>query len=287
MTNTRIAMVLVVLLALPALLLPAMSLAYIAYKGIPAFSWDFIFGTDPGSGFGVAGGVFAQLLGSLLLALGAVLVAVPFALGTALYYHLLASAVQRHVLMALMNMLQGIPPIVFGLCGLIVFVHLLHWGVSLASGALILAAVILPMLVLNSITALEQIPFEDTEAARSLGLSHASVIARVWLPRAWPGMLTGLLLGMARALSETAPILFTATVFSGVVWPDSIFAPVTSLQTHIFYLSQEGSDPAAIQAAWGSAVVLIMVVAVFALLARALSRHTNRQSGVLSEGADS
>lgn len=276
---------LIVLLALPALLLPAASLTYILFKGAPALSLEFIFSSDPGSGFGVAGGIYAQLLGSLLLAVGAVLVAAPFALGTALYHHLLAGVTQRRSLSALMNMLQGIPPIVFGLCGLIVFVHLLQWGVSLATGAVVLAAVILPMLVLNSITALERIPFEYTEAARSLGLRHGAVIARVWLPLAWPGMLTGLLLGMARALSETAPILFTATVFSGVVWPDSIFAPVTSLQTHIFYLAQEGSNPAAIQAAWGSAVVLIIVVAVFALLARVLSRHA-QQRPVFFNGGD-
>jgi phosphate transport system permease protein len=168
----------------------------------------------------------------------------------------------------LLNMLQGIPPIVFGLCGLILFVHLLQWGVSLLTGAVVLAAVILPLLVLNTIAALERIPFEQTEAAQALGLSHAALIWRVWLPQAWPGIVTGLLLAMARALSETAPILFTATVFSGVVWPDSIFAPVTTLQTHIFYLAQEGNNAQATQVAWGSAVVLIFIVAVFGLLAR-------------------
>lgn len=277
MSKTRSVRLLIVLLALPALLLPAASLAYILFKGMPALSLEFIFSGDPGSGFGVSSGIFAQLLGSLLLAVGAVLVATPFALGTALYYHLLAGAAQRRSLTAMMNMLQGIPPIVFGLCGLIVFVHLLQWGVSLATGAVILAAVILPMLVLNNIASLARIPFEYTEAARALGLGHAAVIGRVWLPQAWPGMLTGLLLGMARALSETAPILFTATVFSGVVWPDSLFAPVTSLQTHIFYLAQEGAKPAAIQAAWGSAVVLILVVAAFALLARFLARRAEQR----------
>ncbi len=283
MNKTRSARLLIVLLALPALLLPAASLAYILFKGAPALSLEFLFSSAAGSGFGVSGGILAQLLGSLLLAVGAVLVATPFALGTALYYHLLAGAAQRRALNTVMNILQGIPPIVFGICGLIVFVHLLQWGVSLATGAVILAAVILPMLVLNSISALERIPFEYTEAARSLGLSHAAVIARVWLPQAWPGMLTGLLLGMARALSETAPILFTATVFSGVVWPDSIFAPVTSLQTHIFYLAQESSNAAAIQAAWGSAVVLIAVVAAFALLARVLARRAERHPVFLAQ----
>jgi phosphate transport system permease protein len=187
----------IVLLALPALLLPALVLGYIAHKGVAAVSWQFLFDTSQGIG--------AQLSGSLLLALGACLLAAPLALGTALYHRLLASPRQRRLLDLLLQMLQGIPPIVFGLCGLVVFVHLLQWGVSLASGAVVLAMVILPMLVLNTIAALARIPAEYGEAAQSLGLGHGAVIGRVWLRLAWRPLLTGLLLGAARALSETAP----------------------------------------------------------------------------------
>ncbi len=281
MNRTQLSKILIVGLALPALLLPLACLAYILFKGLPALSWSFLFTATEGAGFGATSGIWAQLLGSLLLALAASLVATPFALGVALYYRLFASARQQRLLAALLNMLQGIPPIVFGLFGLVVFVHLLQWGVSLLSGAVILAMVILPMLVLNSIASLERIQVEYTEAAQSLGLGHSALIGRVWLVQAWPGILTGQLLAMARALSETAPILFTATVFSGVVWPESIFSPVTTLQTHIFYLAQEGSNQTAIQAAWGSAVVLLAVVAGFSLLARCLSNRyeTSRNLG--------
>ncbi|MFC1749796.1 phosphate ABC transporter permease PstA [Pseudomonadota bacterium] len=272
MMRNHVAKLLVVVMALPAVLLPAAALAYILAKGIPALSWSFVFSSEEGIGFGASGGVFPQLVGSLLLAISAIAVATPVALGTALYHHLLASPMQRRLLNTLLNILQSIPPIVFGLFGLIVFVHFFDWGVSLATGAVILATVILPMMVLNSIASLERIPFEYTEAAQSLGLSHGELITRVWLPQAWPGIVTGLLLSMARALSETAPILFTATVFSGVIWPESIFEPVTSLQTHIFYLAQEGSNEQAIRAAWGSAVVLIAAVASFSLSARFLRR---------------
>lgn len=268
MSRSHLSKIIILLLAMPALLLPAASLIYILFKGAPALSWSFVFTSGEGQGFGNSSGIFSQLIGSLSLALGATLVATPFALGTALYHRLLATARQRRLLDVFLNMLQGIPPIVFGLFGLIVFVHLMKWGVSLATGAVILAVVILPMLVLNSIAALTRIPHEYTEAAQSLGLNHSAVIWRVWLPQAWLGIMTGLLLAIARALSETAPILFTATVFSGVIWPGSIFDPVTSLQTHIFYLAQEGGNAEAIQVAWGSAVVLIATVALFSLIAR-------------------
>lgn len=272
MTRSQVIKLLLILFALPAVVLPGAVLLYILAKGIPALSWSFVFSADDGIGFGESGGILPQLIGSLLLAFGAVIVATPVALGTALHHCLFASKAQRRLITTLLNILQSIPPIVFGLFGLIVFVHLFDWGVSLATGAVILAAVILPMMVLNSIASLERIPVEYTEAAQSLGLSYGEVIRRVWLPHSWSGIVTGLLLSMARALSETAPILFTATVFSGVVWPDSIFEPVTSLQTHIFYLAQEGGSEQAIQAAWGSAAILIFVVAGFGLSARYLRR---------------
>jgi len=187
-----------------------------------------------------------------------------------LFYALCADARQQRWLLSLLHLLQGIPPIVYGLCGLIVLVHMLHWGMSLLTGMTILAVIILPMLVLNTVHAIDRIPLERTEAARALGLSSGQIIRRVWLPAAWQSLLTGLLLGMARALSETAPILFTATVFSGVAWPDSLFSPVTSLQTHIFYLAQEGGNAAAVDIAWASAVILVALVTTLSLTASAL-----------------
>lgn len=265
----------VVLLALPALLLPAAALFYIVGKGMIALDWTFVSSSGEGEGFGVSSGILPQLVGSLSLALAACLLAAPVALGTALYHQLLATPRQRHLLNAMLNMLQGVPPVVFGLCGLLVLVHGLQWGVSLASGALVLALVVLPLLVLNTVAALARLPDEYSEAARALGLGNGHLIRRVWLPQAWPAILSGLLLAVARSLSETAPILFTATVFSGVQWPDSLFSPVTSLQTHIFYLAQEGADPRAVDVAWGSALVLVGLVVMFALLARVLRKRSS------------
>ncbi len=260
------------LLAIPALLVPTIILGYIFWKAAPVLDWDFISGTADGAGFGVTEGIFAQLLGSLLLAVMACVMAAPFALGTALYYRIYASPRQQQLLIVMFNMLQGIPPIVFGLCGLVMLVNLFAWGVSLLSGAVVLAIVLLPLLVLNTLAALERIPLNYTEAGRALGLDSGAIIWRLRLPRSWLNLLTGLLLAMARALSETAPIMFTATVFSGVVWPDSLFSPVTTLQTHIFYLAQEGNNPQVINIAWGSAAVLVLLVAAFGLIARVLKK---------------
>ncbi|MDX8412255.1 MAG: ABC transporter permease subunit [Mariprofundaceae bacterium] len=263
----------IALLALPALLLPAACLLYLLFKGTPALGWDMLLGGGEGAPFGVAEGIAWQIAGSLSLMVGACLLASPVALGVALFHVLRAGPRWRAAIVTLLHVLQGTPPIVFGLCGLVVLVHILHWGVSLLAGAVILAVVVLPLLILSSIHAIERVGRGQLDAGRSLGLSDARIVWHVWLPQAWPAMLTGLLLGMARALSETAPILFTATVFFGVDWPDSLFSPVTSLQTHIFYLAQEGADPRAVEAAWGGALVLLALVATFSLGGLTLRRR--------------
>ena len=262
----------IIIVALPALFLPLGCLLYIFMQGWSALSWDLLW-HGSGSGVGMAmQAIWPQILGSLLMMLLACMMAAPIALALALFSALWASGKQTYGLMVFLQILQGIPPIVYGLCGLVVMVHLLHWGISLMAGGVILAVVILPLLSSNMIHALERIPTEQSEAAQALGLRVEGLVWRVWMPQAWKGMLTGLLLGMARSLSETAPILFTATVFSGVMWPSSIFSPVTSLQTHIFYLAQEGSNAYAVDVAWASAVVLLGLILLFSLTANWLRR---------------
>lgn len=276
--SARFARTLTTLLALPALLLPVSCLLYILFKGIPALDWAMLAGSNQAGGFGSTTALWPQISGSLMLMLGACMLAAPVALGGALFYALSASPRQRQVLLGMMHLLIGVPPVVYGLCGLVLLVHMLHWGISLLAGMVILAMIILPLLLLNTVNAITRIPTEKTEAARSLGLSSGQLIRRVWLPAAWPALLTGLLLGMARALSETAPVLFTATVFSGVAWPDSLFSPVTSLQTHIFYLAQEGANAEAVDIAWASAVILVVLVTALSFSASALRNMNMRKT---------
>ncbi|GAB6067932.1 phosphate ABC transporter permease PstA [Methylothermus subterraneus] len=257
--------VLISLLALPALLLPVVALGYILGRGIPGLRQ--VLGGEA-EGFGLGGGLAGQAVGSALLTAGACAVAAPVALGLAVWVRLY----RKDRWLTGLYLLQGIPPIVYGLCGLAVFVQLLHWGICLLAGILTLAALILPPLTLSALEALARVPQEQTEAAFALGLSQWAVVARVWLPGAGAGLATALLLAMARTLSETAPILFTAAVFSGIVWPDSLFSPVTTLQTHIFYLAQEGVDERAIDTAWAAAVALIGLVFGCTLIGRGRRR---------------
>ncbi|MDX8390909.1 MAG: ABC transporter permease subunit [Mariprofundaceae bacterium] len=263
---------LILLLAAPAIIVPAGCLLYIFLQGFGAWDWS-IFALSGGQAlFGVNSSIWPQITGSLILMLGACALALPIAMGLAIYHQLSANKRQRLLIQTLLQLMQGIPPIVYGLCGLVVLVHMMHWGVSVIAGQVILSIVVLPLFVLNTIHAIERVECGRTEAAKSLGLSNTAIIRHVWLPEIWPALLTGLLLGMARALSETAPILFTATVFSGVVWPDSLFSPITSLQSHIFYLAQEGSSDQARDMAWVSAVILIALISALSMGASMLRR---------------
>lgn len=106
----------------------------------------------------------------------------------------------------------------------------------------------------------------------SLGLTRAQFVRSVVVPYTWPATITGLLLGLARAAGETAPLIFTATVFFGApALPSGIVeAPVQALPTHIFTLSQDSGDPQAVTQAWGSAMVLVIITAVLLSAAVAL-----------------
>lgn len=249
-------------------------LGTVLVKGAPALGWEFL--TAPSSGFGDAGGIRYQILGTVLLMTSAALICLPVALGSVLFQtEFLHSPRIKNFLRMLVYALNGVPTIVFGLAGYIVFGQILETGVSWLTGTLILAVMILPTLHVSLQEAVEAIPDHYRDAGRALGMTPYQQIVSVVLPQSVYGLVTGTLLGLARAAGETAAILFTATVFSGVTWPQSWADPVTTLQTHILVLAQEAVNPVALQAAWGAGLVLLGMV--FTLITMAMWVRTRLQ----------
>jgi len=161
-----------------------------------------------------------------------------------------------------------LPSIVFGLFGFIVFVQGCGWGKSWLVGGIVLALSMLPTVALALIDRLKAIPAKYVEAAAGLGLSRTQIIWAVLLPQSWGGLLTGLFLGLARSAGETAPIMFTATIFAGATLPRGIHdSPVLSLSYHIFILAQDSFDPAVGAKLWGAALVLLALVFTLSLAA--------------------
>lgn len=228
-------------------------------RGLPALSLEFL--TQETRRAGAAGGIVWQLAGTLILIGTAALVCTPLATGTALVHGFyLRSPAARRRLELVLYALNGTPSILFGLFGLCLFAGLLGWGKSWLAGGILLALVILPTVAVAMIERIESLPRRYVEAATGLGLSQAQVVRAVILPHSAGALVTGLFLGLARAAGETAPILFTATVFAGATLPRGVReSPVLSLPYHLFVLSQDSFDEAVAGTLWGTATVLVLL----------------------------
>ncbi len=256
---------------LTACLLLAFILTTVAWQGLPALNISFLF--DESRDFGKSGGIFYQALGTLLLMAGAALLCLPVALGSVLFQtEFLKSAAVKKFLRLLIYSLNGVPTIIFGLVGYLFFGLFLDTGVSWVTGTLILAVMILPTLHVSFQEAVETIPSAYREAGLGLGLTPWQLIRSVIVPQSVYGIVTGTLLGLARAAGETAAIMFTATTFSGVLLPESWSDPVPTLQTHILILAQEAVSPQALANAWGAGLVLLALV--FVLISATLMIRT-------------
>ncbi len=239
----------------------------VAQRGIPALSWSFF--TEQIRLVGAAGGIFWNLIGTMILLAAAFMICAPLAVGLALVERVwLRNPAARRGLRTALYTLNGLPSIIFGIFGFIVFVQWCGWGKSWLVGGLVLALSMLPTVTVSFLERLKAIPPTYVEAAAALGLRRAQIVWAVLLPQAWGGLLTGSLLGLARAAGETAPIMFTCTIFAGATWPQGIKeSPVLTLPYHIFVLAQDSFDPAVGAKLWGAALVLLGLVFSLSLIA--------------------
>ncbi|MDR2461194.1 MAG: phosphate ABC transporter permease PstA [Deltaproteobacteria bacterium] len=245
----------------------AFILIYIVGHGISAISFSFL--TEFPKDNMTAGGIFPAILGTLILALGALLTAIPLGFGAAIY---LAEYARPGPLVSAIRLgvanLAGVPSVVFGLFGLALFVTEFGFGRSILSGSLTLGLLILPTVTAAAEEALRQTPQSFREAALALGASRWQAIRQVVLPAALPGMLTGAILALGRAAGETAPIIFTASAAYTLAMPDSVFREVMALSTHILNLATNGTHIEETRPQqFGSALVLLILVLGLSLVA--------------------
>ncbi|HXU47355.1 MAG TPA: ABC transporter permease subunit [Thermoanaerobaculia bacterium] len=238
----------------------------IVVRGLPAIDRTFLFTATVGSG---EGGVLYQLVGTLILIGTALAVSLPLAIGLALAatVYLPRPRLRRSAL-ALLYTANGIPSVLVGIAGFLVFSHWLGWGKSWLAGGLLLALMILPAESVALIERIESLPRRYLDAAYGLGLNRSQVARAVVLRQSWNGLFSGALLGLARAAGETAPILFAAAVFSGATVPRGIReSPVLALPYHVFVLAQDSFAAGGERHLWGAALVLLCLVATLSLVA--------------------
>lgn len=241
-----------------AILPPLLAVTYIAVKAFGGLSLEFIFAMP--SQRGISGGILSPIIGTLWLMFGTAAIVLPVGVGAGIYLAEFATdnKATRLLEMALIN-LSGVPSVVFGLFGYAFFVIMLGFGSSLLSAALTLAALTLPLVVTATRQALYGVPRSFREASLALGATRWQSVSTVVLPCAKSGILTGALLGMARAAGETAPILVTGVAFFLPSLPTSFTSRFMALPYHL-YITATQVPGMPVERMWATAGVLLGIV---------------------------
>jgi phosphate transport system permease protein len=242
-------------------------------KGIGAWSLHF-FTTDPsGRFFGDPGGIKSAIVGTVLIVALATAIAVPVGIGVALYLVEYGKKSRfANVVRYFVDVMTGVPSIVFGLFIYIVLVLSGFLGDFAGwKGSVALALLMLPVVTRSAEVVLTLVPDSLREAALALGAPRWRVVARVVLPTALPGLMTGSLLAIARAAGETAPLLFTAFAVKATTL--DLGSQMNSLPIQIFNDVRQAQDRL-VERAWGAALTLVAMILVLTLIARLVQRRS-------------
>ncbi len=229
-------------------------ICYILKNGLPVVDLEFLLSSP--KDLGRAGGIFPCIVGTIVLTLVAIIIAAPLGVGTAIY---LREYTRESKLTSIIRFgtecLAGIPSIIFGLFGFVLFVVYLGLGWSILSGGMTMAFMILPTIIRTSEEAIKSVPDSYREVSLSLGGTKWQTIVKVVLPSALPGIVTGIILGVARSIEETAVVIFTAGSVLRI--PTSLFDSCRTMSVHFYILAREGIS---MENAYGTAAILIITI---------------------------
>lgn len=243
-------------------------IAYILIKGVPhlsldLFEWEYT--SDNCS-------MMPAIINTLEMTFFALLIAVPFGIGSAIY--LVEYAKRGNKLVEIVRLttetLTGIPSIVYGLFGMLFFVNKLQWRLSLVAGACTLAIMVLPVIMRTTEEALMAVPDAYREGSFGLGAGKLRTVFQIVLPSAMPGILSGIILAVGRIVGETAALIYTAGTVAGIADPMSAGR---TLAIHMYCLSSEGMH---IDQAYATAVVLLVVVIFINLLSSQIAKRVTK-----------
>lgn len=268
-----------VLLALPLFLFIAFILYLVGYlvrNGLPVLSWRFL--TRPPTAGMTEGGILPCIVGTAMVTFISLLFSVPVGVFSGIYLSEYApNNLLTRLIRSSVRSLAGVPSIVYGLFGVALFVSALKLGMSVLASGLTLGLVNLPWIVATCEEAVTAIPSSFREGALALGSTKWEAIRRNVLPYAFPGILTGVLLAVARTVGETAPILFTGVTYYTRQLPTSLTSKFMALPYHLFALATQHDQVAKTRPiAFGTALVLLLFVLLFDTLAFVLRLRVSR-----------
>ncbi|WP_026708833.1 phosphate ABC transporter permease PstA [Flavobacterium frigidarium] len=252
-------------------------LAFIVIKGIGVISWEFI-SEMPKNGM-TEGGIFPAIVGTLCLVLVSMVFAFPVGVLAAIYMNeYVKDGILKKIIKQMTNNLAGVPSIVFGLFGMSLFVNKMGFGDSILAGGLTLGLLVLPIVIRTTEESLKAVDDTFRQASLGLGASKWETTSKVVFPIAFPNVITGLILSIGRVSGETAPILFTVAAYFLPKLPTSIFDQAMALPYHLYVISTSGTNIEASRAmAYGTALVLIIIVLISNLLANALRKYYGKK----------
>ncbi len=243
----------------------------ILYKGLPSLSWEMVSQTPKGGFyFGKEGGILNAIIGSLYLSVGATLLAVAVGLPVALLMNVILVKQKRfvNIIRFFLDLLWGIPSIVYGAFG---FTIMIYFGMktSLLAGIITVTLFIIPIMVRAMDEVLKTVPSGLLETSLSLGSTPSETAFRVFLRQASPGLVTAILLSFGRAIGDAASVLFT-TGYTDYI-PTSLGQPTATLPLSIFF--QLSSPIEEVQnRAYASALILTIIILIISILARMFSK---------------
>jgi phosphate transport system permease protein len=242
--------------AAAALISLVVIISYVLGKGIPHISWEFI--SQSPKHMGKEGGIFPIIIGTLYVTVIALLIAVPIGIGAAVYFTEYAKEGRLvRIIRSLTELLAGVPSILFGLFGFAFFVVFLGFGWSVLSGGLTLSMMILPTIVRSTEESLKTVPVAYREGSLSLGATKWQTVILVILPCCKKGILTGVILGIGRAVGETAAVFLT--MGGALKLPLSPFDSGRTMSMHMYTLTAEGIS---IEKAFATAALLVIIILV-------------------------
>lgn len=262
----RIFKYLVILFAFISILPLLLILYYITRNGIAVINWEFL--TELPKPFGeTGGGIFNAIIGTFFLIFLSSVLSIPFGISAGIYLSEKSESKIAHMVRLCVVVLQGTPSIVIGIVVYMWFVAPFK-GFSALSGGIALSIMMLPVIIKTTEETLKLMPYTLKEASLALGVPYYKTILKVILPTGISGILTGILLSVARITGETAPLLFTA--FGNQFMNYNVFKPMDSLPYRIFYYAMS-PYPEWHSFAWGASFILVAVVLGFNLIARGIA----------------
>jgi phosphate transport system permease protein len=247
-------------------------LAYIIGQALGRLNLRFLFGSAS------QGGILPMAVTTLYVVALSLLLALPTGILTAVFLNEYAGDSRpAGILRLAIETLAGIPSILYGLFGLLVFCRVLGFGQSIIAGACTLSIMILPVIIRTTEEALKTIPNSFREGSLSLGATKFQTIRHVIIPSAMPGIVTSAILAIGRVVGESAPVLLTVGIAKNL--PKSIFDSGRTLTIHLYYLTKEAINPDDFGIAFATAAVLIILVVMINSATRIISSRFRQKQG--------